>query len=80
MAAGGRWSSSFCRTRSTAGSMGSRGWARDAAAGEGRGCGSTCRSAASLQVLVAGEAVGWGGGMASGSGRAATLSFVAKFF
>ena len=41
-----------------------------------------CRSAASLQVLVAGEAVGWGGGMArdSGSGRVATLSFVAKFF
>jgi len=34
----------------------------------------------SLQVLVAGEAAGWGGGMASGSGRAATLSFVAKFF
>jgi hypothetical protein len=50
------------------------------AACAGRRCGSTCRSAASLQVLVAGEAVGWGGEMASGSGRAATLSFVAKFF
>ena len=39
MAAGGRWSSSFCRTRSTMGSMGLRGWARDA--GEGRG--GSCR-------------------------------------
>jgi len=38
------------------------------------------RCMASLQVLVTGEAVGWGGGMASGSGRAATLSFVSKFF
>ena len=50
------------------------------AARVGRRCGSTCRSAASLQVLVAGEAAGWGGRIASGSGRAATLSFVSKFF